>query len=221
MDLSTAALLSFAILSASAVAPSEPEARTQAKAASDPKEEVQALFVNKAPEDPARHWSFSDGSRKASRSRAPKNVALPSKSLSRTPIAPAGAYQGLRLESKQQPPMPLYNVPDGSPVLTWVGFQRDTGNQSVVFIQVDQKVEHQLKQKAGRVEIFLPGVKVGHANHARSLDLRYFPQIKARAVHTKVLKKGTRVRVQLRKGASPQVSTRPGPDGQHQILIAL
>lgn len=218
MDLSTAALLSFAILSASAVAPSSPAATS---ASAKAKAETEDFIQDNSNDDPARQWNFSDGSRRTSRPGAANKIALPSKSLSRAPIAPAGAYQGLRLESKQQPPMPLYSVAEGAPVITWVGFQRDTGNQSVVFVQVDRKVEHQVKQKSGRLELFLPGVKVGHANHARSLDLRYFPQIKARSVHTKVLKKGTRIRVRLRKGAAPQVTTRPGPDGQHQILIAL
>lgn len=184
---------------------------------------------NKKTENPARdskkrefgdggEWGFTDGNRR----RRDRQVAvLPSKSLDRTPIRPAGGYQGLRLESKAQPPIAVIPAPKGAPVLTWVGFQRDAGNQGVVFVQVDQSVEHEVKRRRHRIEIFLPGVKVTQKNHARTLDLRFFPQTYAKKVRTKVTSKGTRVTVAFRGKAKPEVRTRPGPEGQHQILVAF
>lgn len=167
-----------------------------------------------------KQWKFTAGKRrrgKARRDQAP----LPSRSLKRAPIAAAGAYQGLRLESKTQPPMTVTPDPDGAPVLSWVGFQRDRSKQSVVFIQVDRPVEHSVKLHKGRLELTLSGVKITHKNHARTLDLRYFPQTRAKRVRTKQTKEGVKVSVDLRGKVAPQVSTRPGPGGQFQILVTI
>lgn len=166
-------------------------------------------------------WKFTAGKRARRSAKGAASAPLPSKSLHRPPIAPAGGYQGLRLDSKTQPPVEVIPDAKGAPVLTWVGFQRDRSNQGVVFVQVDREVEVKLSSKRGRFELFLPGVKVTQANHARSLDLRYFPQSSARKVKTKVGKKGTKITVYSRNRVAPQMSTRPGPEGQFQILLAF
>lgn len=166
-------------------------------------------------------WKFTDGKRSRRSSNGRKLAALPERSVHRAPIAPAGAYQGLRLESKSQPPVPVPAAKGEAPVLTWVGFQRDRANQGVVFVQVDRPIEHKFDARRGHFELFLPGVKVTQKNHARTLDLRYFPQTAAKKVRTKVTSKGTKVSVFVRQKTQPVVTSRPGPDGQHQILIAF
>lgn len=168
-----------------------------------------------------RDWKFTSGKRRRSRARSNERAPLPEASLNRAPIAAAGGYQGLRLESKTQPPMLVPADPNGAPVLSWVGFQRDRSKQSVVFVQVDRPVEHSVELKRGRLELRLSGVKVTHKNHARPLDLRYFPQTRAKRVRTRIEKQDVTIIVELRGKVTPQVSTRPGPGGQHQILIAI
>lgn len=166
-------------------------------------------------------WKFTSGKRRRKGSQNNMRAPLPERALSRAPIAAAGGYQGLRLESKTQPPMTVPADPDGGPVLSWVGFQRNRSQQGVVFVQVDRPVEHSAELKKGRLELSLRGVKVTHKNHARTLDLRYFPQTRAKKVRTKQRKDGITVTVELRGKVTPQVSTRPGPGGQHQILIVI
>lgn len=203
-----AVFLGFSLVSL-ALAPTPQEA---------PPERPQAR--KKANED-AQGWKFSSGKRRRSKKRQENRAPLPSRALNRAPIAAAGAYQGLRLESKTQPPMALVPDPNGAPVLSWVGFQRDRSKQSVVFVQVDRPVEHSVKTSKGRIELRLAGVKVTQKNHARALDLRYFPQTRAKRVRTKETKDGVTVVIELRSKVTPQVSTRPGPGGQYQVLIAI
>lgn len=203
-----ALLLSFAFVSL-AVAEPQPQAPAE-----------QQPEVRQQDNEAARGWKFSAGKRRRGKQRRDR-APLPSRSLNRAPIAAAGAYQGLRLESKTQPPMALTPDPDGAPVLSWVGFQRNRSKQSVVFVQVDRPVEHSVKIRKGRLELRLAKVKVTHKNHARTLDLRYFPQTRAKRVRTKQSDEGVTVIVDLRGKVTPQVTTRPGPGGQHQILITI
>lgn len=200
-------ILGFAFVSL-AVAPEQDTAPESTKVA------------QKTQED-GKDWKFTSGKRRRKGKQNTMRAPLPQRSLSRAPIAAAGGYQGLRLESKTQPPMSVPADPDGGPVLSWVGFQRNRSQQSVVFIQVDRPVEHTVEFKRGRLELSLSGVKVTHKNHARTLDLRYFPQTRAKKVRTKQRKDGITVTVELRGKVKPQVSTRPGPGGQHQILIVI
>lgn len=180
-----------------------------------------AEAANAAVQQDAREWKFSDGKRQRAKAKGPKAAPLPARSLQRAPIAPAGAYQGLRLDSKTQPPIPVVPHAKGAPVLTWVGFQRDAANEGVVFVQVDQAIKHQFNAKNKKLKLFLPGVQVTQKNHTRSLDLRYFPQSNAKHVRTKVTKKGTTITITLRSKSAPVVETRSGPEGQHQILVRI
>lgn len=201
-----AVILGFAFVSL-ALAP-EPEAAPETSSSSQQSSET------------GRGWKFTSGKRRRSK-RGRELAPLPSSSLDRAPIAAAGAYQGLRLESKTQPPVALIPDPEGAPVLSWVGFQRDRSKQGVVFVQVDRPVEHSVKIRRGRLELRLSGVKVTQKNHARMLDLRYFPQVRAKSVRTKETKDGVLVTVRLRGNVTPVVTTRPGPGGQHQILVTI
>lgn len=215
-----ATFVSLSILAAAA--PSKPPATAGARDAVEaPAEQGTA----QTPEDAVGkggQWHFSEGRKqRRERKKAQSGPQLPQKNLKRPPISSKGRYQGLRLESKALAPIPTKLDPDGAPVLTWVGFQRDVGNRSVVFVQTDQGVEPTLTQKGRLVEVFLPGVAVTQVNHTRPLDLRYFPQTPVRGVMAKSDKDGVRIKIRLRKRVKAQLTQRPGLEGHAQVLVSF
>ena len=157
-------------------------------------------------------WSFSGGAGAGAES------AVPVSRINRAPIQPEGKYQGVRIGSKVLSPVPDRPDANGAAVVTWVGFQRTQSGGSAVFVQVDRDVEYRLVTHPQKVELELIGTKVNVKNHARRLDLRFFPQTPVNIVQTRQKKDLTSIRIVLRSAAVPELRVQEGPEG-HRIIV--